>query len=507
MQLPLKMDSKLQAALFRKKRKYGKLSLDQKVQIIRAAEMGYSQRTLASQYNCGKTQVHLLVTQKDLWLAKWERSRKAGHHSRARGSASISEINSLVWDFYKKATSHDMQVSSNMILERAKQIAQALNAPNFDAGHEWLERFKNEFNLNLSLTSSESLSNRIGDLADPLLKGRVVADVYYLGTLELYYRTLPCIGQRSQDHITVCFCISPSGEKEIIGIVFCENASVEGELWNVHVPCFSSPMGQITLEVYQHSLNVLNQKMSQLDRKILMYVDGGQFPSEIERTMSNIEISAGPWPFNVQEVINNYRLLYCQRLMTSLAASDLDHWSNLGQKAKSLPLSKVMKLVQSAWKEVSSKLVQLCFKSETDMTDRDSKCQEINTELLEEIQKLVSLFKSSNEDSSLCHTDEVPNIADEIFFQEAPEKNKKEIEQECCSGVSDNQEHNNLVDEEAAMTVLSRSDVVPTLLKLEIFLQSLPENSKRQEALDILDSLERSVQGLLISEEALDISA
>ncbi|KAJ1527042.1 hypothetical protein ONE63_008583 [Megalurothrips usitatus] len=498
------MDNKSSLSALRKKRKYGKLSLDQKVQIIRAAEMGYSQRTLASQYNCGKTQVHLLVTQKDLWLSKWERSRKGGGWSRVRGTPSISEINSLVWDFYKKACTNDIDVTVNMLLERAKQVAQSLNVHNFDADYEWLEKFKMEFNVNLPVIfeGDNLLEDPQEEPVDPLLSGYEKSDVYHLGIAELYHRTLPCIGQKSQEHITVCFCIGASGEKEIIGLVFCENACVEGELWNVNVPCFSSPMGQVTLEVYQHSLNVLNQKMNVLGRKVLLYVDDSEFPSDIDKTMSNVEIRSWPWAFNVQEVINNYRLLYCQRLMTSLAASSLDEWNMLGSKAKSLPMSKIMKLVQSAWKQVSSELVQLSFQCKSIATERDLQCQEINNKLLEEIQKLVLLLKASNSNSSTPGPKTVSNIAEEIFCQDSLEINCRS-EDEQMSGMQGEDEDVVVGEDQDVVTVPSKSEVNPTILKLEMFIQSLPESARRQDALDLLDKLEGVVQDLLITEKTL----
>lgn len=497
------MESKSTTALMRKKRKYGKLSLDQKVQIIRAAEMGYSQRTLASQYNCGKTQVHLLVTQKDLWLSKWERSRKGGNWAKIRGTPSVSEINSLVWDFYKKACSCDIQVSVNMLLERAKQVAQVLNAHNFDADYEWLQKFKTEFNINVPLLAGESSPASSNEPDRSFLKGYSKSDVYYLGVAELYYRMLPWISQKSQDHITVCFCVSASGDKEIIGLVFCENACVEGELWNVNVPCFSSPMGQVTLEVYQHSLNVFNQKINQLNKKILLYVDKSQFPSEIEKTMSNIEIT--PWPkvFNIQDVINNFRLLYCERIMSSLAASNLDNWSNLGRKVKSIPLNKVMKLLQGAWKDVSEKLIQLCFQSKTVDIDRDSQCQEINSQLLERIQKLVVVLNNSSNSLDTTQLENVANIAEEIFCQESQDESSKEIDAKCSTAVEDQEEEIGLLDDQETVTIPSKNELVPMLLRLELYLQSVPESVKRQEALDNLDNLERSIQALLITEQAI----
>ncbi|XP_034243392.1 uncharacterized protein LOC117646499 [Thrips palmi] len=504
MLLSNKMENKSGGTLVRKKRSYGKLSLDQKIQIIRAAEMGYSQRTLASQYNCGKTQIHLLVTQKDLWLSKWERSRKGGNWSKIHETVSTSEINSLVWDFYKKASTHDIDVSVNMLLERAKQVANSLNVHNFEADYEWLLKFKAQFNVDLPLSyDCDSSSGTPGESANPLLSGFKKSDVFHLGITELYHRTLPCIGQKSQDHITVCFCVSASGEKEIIGLVFSENACVEGELWNVNVPCFSSPMGQATLEVYHHSLNVLNQKMGQSDRKILLYVDDSQFPAEIERDMSNIEIRTWPWMFNIQEIINNYRLLYCQRLMSSLAASSLNHWNRLGLKVKNLPMSKVMKLVQSAWKDVSSRLIELSFQCNTVFTDRDSQCQAINNKLLEEIQKLVLVLKSSKENVTSPIL-EVSKI-EEMLSQDSIDENSKDFTHADEGEESDSvpfDQQDTVCALNGALSLMSKTEVLPTLSRLELFLESMTESPARQNALDLLDKLERAVQDLLITDKA-----
>ena len=496
MLLSRKMESKPSGATLKRKRKYGKLSLDQKIQIIRAAEMGYSQRTLASQYNCGKTQVHLLVTQKELWLAKWERSRKGDSWSRVRGTPSVSEINSLVWDFYKKACSHEIDVTVNMLLERAKQVAHALNVHNFDADLEWLEKFKKEFNVTLPLSlEQDHEESKDGDF-ESLFLGYDKKNVYYFGMAELYHRSLPCVGQKSQDHITMCFCISASGEKEIISFVFCENACAEAELWNVQVPCFSSPMGQVTLEVYQHSLNVLNQKMSQLDRKVLLYVNDDQFPPEIEKVMSNVEIHNCPWAFDVQEVINNYRLLYCHRLMSSLAASNFDQWDVIGQKVKSLSMSKIMRIVQSSWKQISSKLVVSSFRNRVSSAEEEQEHQDINRRLLEDIQKLVVLIKQSDNEAGSCDPDGVFNIAEEILSQELPELADKELEE-----IENRDEMDHTDESEDIMQPLSKSDVFSSILKLEIFIQSMPESSKRNDALDILESLERTMQDLLIADK------
>jgi len=506
------------------KRKYGKLSLQKKVEIIKAAEMGYSQRALASRYNCGKTQIHLLVTQKAMWLDKWERARNGkspeeSYHFTEEEPAADSNLDDLVFDFYIKLSSSGVPVSGSMLQERAMQVAQELHQFNFTPDQDWLITFASQYQVALSkddentLTLLKSIGSRIRE--DGLVQSFELCDIYNLGEVRLAYKFVPSIdndikASSLRDYLTVSLCFNAVGAKEAELIVY-DNLQ-HGDIYTeLHHQCVSNWNGVMTQTLYEKRLTELNAEMSRQNRHILLLVDDSKFSGSLECQMSNVKVKPTSTYLQSQplrcSVGNTFKFLYCRNLLRMLLAHSTSEGSN-PDSAENLTLIKAVGLIQSAWDDLHPKTIENSFfdaglKHFGSSSEDLNKACESDEALIEEIKKLVGLVCKTGCAEELSDSLFTPLI-DNNFFDNASNCSDSDRE-ECGQSIS---ESSHMVPAEktlykcAQSSFISKKENISDIAHIRTMIdEALPYISKLDKTANLILSKAQLPKAKLLLEE------
>ena len=138
------------------------LTLEKKVQVIKAAGPGVSQRALAEQFGVGKTQIGSILKRKADLLSEWEDST-APDRKRVNTRRN-TELEDQLWCWFQQARAQSINLTGPMVQEKARQLAAKLGQADFKASNGWLDRFKRYHNIHLAKVCGERASVNQGKI-------------------------------------------------------------------------------------------------------------------------------------------------------------------------------------------------------------------------------------------------------------------------------------------------------------------------------------------------------
>lgn len=266
------------------------LTLEKKVEVIREQEKsGKSSRALASQFNCGKTQIDNILKRRREWLEVYELDPTTSLKRKARRTRN-DEINVLTWEWFKEATA---PVTGTLLQEKALSFADRLGISTFKASNGWLESFRKRHSISFGRTHSTNRAAANGLDADwkdglpKLCEGYALHDIYIAGEMNLYFRASTDFalymegrgsseGENSEEQITVMFCANALGEKEKL-VVIGESAKLHAfynlELHNLPVHYHQNNRAQMTSVIFESWLKQFDKHMALQKRKVLLFVE------------------------------------------------------------------------------------------------------------------------------------------------------------------------------------------------------------------------------------------
>lgn len=173
------------------------LTLKQRVELIDHQKKNptCSSRKLADLFKCGRTQVQMILKNKESICEEFEGNAPAGR-KRHRGTQ-FNDVNEAMYTWYRLARQRNIPLSGGMLKEEALAVAQQLGCSNFKASNGWLASFKSRHNLKLFAVSGEA-----GDVSDDtvvawkerlksLLSGYKAEDIWNEDETGCFYRALP----------------------------------------------------------------------------------------------------------------------------------------------------------------------------------------------------------------------------------------------------------------------------------------------------------------------------
>ena len=265
------------------------LTLEKKVEVIREQEKsGKSSRALASQFNCGKTQIDNILKRRREWLEAYELDPTNSLKRKARRTRN-DEINALTWEWFMEAT---VPVTGTLLQEKALSFADRLGISTFKASNGWLESFRKRHSISFGRTSGcNSVSdNELGidwKIELPkLCEGYALRDVYIACPMNLYFRASTeytlymegrgsSEGENSDEQITVLVCANALGEKEKL-VVIGESAKLHTlydlELHTLPVHYHHSNRAQMTGVIFESWLKEFDKHVALENRKVLLFV-------------------------------------------------------------------------------------------------------------------------------------------------------------------------------------------------------------------------------------------
>ena len=125
------------------------LTLKQRVELIDHQKKNptCSSRKLADLFKCGRTQVQMILKNKESICEEFEGNAPAGR-KRHRGTQ-FNDVNEAMYTWYRMARQRNIPVSGGMLKEEVLAVAQQLGCSNFKASNGWLASFKSRHNLKL----------------------------------------------------------------------------------------------------------------------------------------------------------------------------------------------------------------------------------------------------------------------------------------------------------------------------------------------------------------------
>lgn len=141
------------------KRNY--LLLQKTVEVIKVSERnrGMSIRELAQRFDCGKTQIAMILKTKASILSMYESNASSSRILTSKTYGRQSEyvdINKSLYEWYTLACSKNIFPMGPQLIEKAKQIADCLGKGDFKASNGWLEKWNIRYNIKQLRVSGES---------------------------------------------------------------------------------------------------------------------------------------------------------------------------------------------------------------------------------------------------------------------------------------------------------------------------------------------------------------
>jgi len=125
------------------KRSNKSLTLAQRVDVLERLGNEESQASIASAFGVNQSQISRIRKDKDKIIDDWQRNINPDRKRRRLGKCEDVEEALLRWfSGDRQELSHQLPVSSKMLMQKADQLADGLGVADFKATNGWLERWK-----------------------------------------------------------------------------------------------------------------------------------------------------------------------------------------------------------------------------------------------------------------------------------------------------------------------------------------------------------------------------
>ena len=367
-----------------KRVKLNELSLDKKVELIRAASSGDTVRSLSTRFNVSVGTVSNILHGQNKILELWD-NLDENAPKRAVRMSQFERVDELSWSWFKEARARGVPVSGPVLQQKALSIAGIIGQTDFKAPNGWLNAFRkrheitfraisgNEDNVNestvLSWTSSVSA----------LLAGYEKRDLFNCDETALFFRAISnkslavkgesCKGVVStKERFTVLLCANAEGGKEKPLVIWKSlKPRCFGRIDHSQLPVewYASKSAWMTTEIFQGWLNRFNARMRAANRNVALLFDNATCHRVVE--LSNVRMIALPpnttsrtQPLD-QGVIKSFKAHYRRRLVEWMITR-IDNTINAGTLVKTIDKLLAVGWIRDAWFGVSESCIVNCFR-------------------------------------------------------------------------------------------------------------------------------------------------
>lgn len=426
---------------------------------------------LASTYDIGKSTVGDILKEKEKWLAIDDDSHDA--NKKKRRSLLYDDVDQALAIWMEQALSANLDLSGDILKEKAMTFAELLNKTDFKASEGWLSGFKERHNVKEYVKHGEAGSAPISEL--PTYREQIksitsqyqLSDIFNADETGLFWKLEPSRvlstgpvagGKKSKERITVMLTCNADGTEKLKPLLIHKyrNPRAIGKVKKdtLKVKYYWNIKAWMQTSIFNDYLKDLNNEMKKQNRNILLLLDNAPTHSISESTnLTNIRVHFLPpntttflQPCDAG-IINSFKANY-KKLFLQKKISDYEEERN-GQEPEKITIKHAIKFTAKAWKKVTSQTIVNCWKKTGILPDVDDEIENVttildslNVEELNNLQDLIDEFAFNNPISASEYMEiDKTNENDEINLQDIisiinpteEDQNQEEIIEECPS--------------------------------------------------------------------------
>ncbi len=349
------------------------LPLEKKVQVILEHQnSGKSMRALATQFECGRTQIENIVKRQHEWLEAYAFNPSTSQKRRPRHTSN-DEINLRTLEWLKEANGQNVPITGSLVKEKALQFAKELDITTFKASNGWLESFRKRHNITFSKPpgSSESSEEDLDidriKLLLTLCDGFLLCNIYVAYEMSIFFKaSIEGHVMTSNEGMIVLACANAFGEKETLLVVGEPNSIPSHHTLDCQsfpVEYCASAERHLTAAVFERWLNQFNQKLLEQKRKVILLLDEklqhlNHCHAECVTLKFLPDLSAPPYDGVVMDLKFKFRLLQLQYILRKIVVGEEKSGYKLLEETS---LLHAIYWVQEAWENLKPATVSSWF--------------------------------------------------------------------------------------------------------------------------------------------------
>lgn len=336
-------------------------------------------------FNIGKTQAGRISKNREIIRSEWQSGTISTSQKKRFLNPKGSFVDKKCFEWFVHARSLSIPISGPIIKAKAKEIAAKSGYNDFSASDGWLDKWRKRHSINFKCISGEASSVNQFDVTEfneklpSIVSGYEPRDIYNADESGLFFRALPdktmalksekCFGGKlSKERLTILFCVNMVGEKEKLLVI--GKAARPRAFKNVNIkdlPAFwkHNKKAWMTRDIMAEWLEQFDRKMSQQNRKILLFLDNAaSHPKDI--ILKNIKIVFLPpnttsvcQPLD-QGVIQNFKVHYRTAIIKNLLPS-INFVDSAKTLIKTVNVLDALYFIKQSWEKVTPKTIENCF--------------------------------------------------------------------------------------------------------------------------------------------------
>ncbi|XP_061175614.1 tigger transposable element-derived protein 6-like [Saccostrea echinata] len=438
------------------KRKRTDLFLADKYEAVKLLDQKVPQTEIAKKLGCSQPQISAISKNRDTIRKDYETS--ANPERKRHRSGKAPTVEGALTEWFTKARSKDLPVSSAVLTEKAEDLAARMNIE-FTATNGWLSRWKQRNNISYKKmhgekkdANTDAADHWITDVLPQLMKDYEPQDIYNADETGLYYRALPdgtltfkkdklAGSKKAKDRVTVLVTVNMTGTDKRRLLVIGKSKDPRCFRGKKSIPVIYKSSGNawMTGDLFKQWLTDFNRDMVRQNRKILLLVDNcSAHPKDAADRLTNIRLQFLPanttsiiQPCD-QGIIRNLKALYRSQLIKKMVSEiDSGSISTTTDLAKRLTLLDAVHLLSKAWRGVKETTVVNCYRKAGFQTECTEEMPEEEPTIPECMEREEFFDFVNHDDDTDCHREITDDeICTKFLEEETTRKPEEEVSDE-----------------------------------------------------------------------------
>ena len=356
------------------------LTLDTKMEIIRAVDAGAKKAEVGRQYAIVSSTLSTILKNRDDIKSRFESSKFQPSRKRCR-TALLEDVEEALLRWFQGMRAKNLPVNGPLLREKAERLSEMLGHGNFQASSGWLSRFKERHGIlhkqicgESASVDPKSLTTWLKETLPGIIRGYEAKDIFNADETGLFYRLTPdktlsfkgeqCHGgKQSKERMTVMLCSNMDGSEKLKPLVIgkFKNPRCFKNVQSLPVTYRANRKAWMVSDLFTEWVRRLDRKFSRQSRKVLLFVDNCAAHPKVQNLQA---ITLQFLPPNTtshlqpmdQGVIMNMKVHYRKHLVKSLL-----HSYDSGETPKPIDVKQAISMLFEAWKNVKPVSIGKCF--------------------------------------------------------------------------------------------------------------------------------------------------